>query len=333
MRSPGPMRSRTSPPSAGAAPAPTGWTVQSDRVTLGDRVSVAFHRTLRVPEDDQDYPLPPGLGRLPVHTVEDFAARAPPAWRKHAAVFVPLYQREALWLGFDGRRWHPNAVTLAAGGVNVISGHPATDRLSDDSQDYLVVPDQPWLDGFQLEAGVVRQFVAAPLGWKATVGEQLGSEDASALRIQVFDAVPGRFPDRPPPVPDRVIAGAPMSLPGGLEMGFAAGGRIAQRIYADPYGADSWQSVPLADLILYVVNSEAYEQITGQPCHPTPVSPEDYTKAGLPWFEIYDEARSPLATANWLHRIKTLSEVDPAAATGPLTIDPSQRRRINPSQP
>lgn len=82
---------------------------------------------LRVPEDDQDYPLPRGLGRLPVHRVEEFA------------------------------------VTIAAGGVNVITGQPATESPSSQPQDYLVVPDQPWLDGFHLEAGVVRQFVAAPL--------------------------------------------------------------------------------------------------------------------------------------------------------------------------
>ena len=306
------------------------WTVEGDRLVLGDRLSVALHRTLRVPEDDRDYPLPPGLGRLPAHRVEDFANGVPASWRRHEAVFVPLFQREAMWLGFDGRWWHPNAVTLAAGGVNVITGHPATETISAQPQDYLVIPDQPWLDGFQLQPGVVRQFVAAPLGWRTTVAEQLGSEDASALRIRVFDAVPGRFPERAPPEPDRIMEGAPMAMVGGLEMGFAAGGRIVQKLYTDEYGIESWQPEPVADLIVYVVNSEAYEQITGHPCPPTPVSPEDYTNAGLPWFELYDEARSPLATTNWLHHLKTIGQVDPQARTAPFSIDPTQVRGITP---
>lgn len=319
------MNSPSPRPSAGSL----AWTVADDRVVLGERMSLAFHRTLRVPEDDREHPLPPGLGRLPVHRVADFADRVPEGWRREDSVFIPLFQREALWLGFDGTWWHPCAVAIAAGGVNVITGSPATHTLSHDPQNYLVVPDQPWLDGFRLTPGVVRQFVAAPLGWSATVAEQLGSGDPSAMRIEVFEAVPGRFPEQPPPEPDRVIEGAPMALPGGLEMGFAAGGRIEQRLYADPYGFASWRPTPGADLVLYVVNSEAYERITGRPPPPSPISAEDYTRAGLPWFEIYEEDRSPLATEDWLHRIKTLSQVDAGATTAPLTIDPSQVKRAD----
>jgi hypothetical protein len=265
-----------------------------------------------------------------VHRVDRFPDKVPSSWRRQDAVFVPLYQREALWLGFDGRWWHPNALTVAAGGVNVITGQPATETPSSQPQDYLVVPDQPWLDGFHLEAGVVRQFVAAPLGWSATVAEQLASDDQSALRFRVFDAVPGRFPERAPPEPDRIMEGAPMAMAGGLEMGFAAGGRIVQKLYTDEYGVESWQREPLADLIAYVVNSEAYEDITGQPPPPTPVSADDYSRAGLPWFELYDEARSPLATGNWLRRIKTLTQVDPKGAPMPASVDPGQVKRTKP---
>jgi hypothetical protein len=325
------MNSASSSHSPETSAAPLGWTLEADRVTLGDRLSLAFHRTLRVPEDDQDYPLPPGLGRLPVHRVEDFTDRVPSWWRRHDAVFVPLFQREALWLGFDGRWWHPNAVTVAAGGVNVITGGPANEGLSPEPQDYLVVPDQPWLDGFHLQAGVVRQFVAAPLGWSVTVAEQLGSVDQSALWFRVFDAVPGRFPEHAPPESDRIMEGAPMALPGGLEMGFAAGGRIVQRLYADRHGFESWRPEPVADVIAYVVNSEAYEGITGQAAPPTPISAEDYTKAGLPWFKLYDEAGSLVAASNWLHRIKTLGQIDPGAVTTPFSIDPAQVRRTDPT--
>jgi hypothetical protein len=324
------MSTPSSPHSAGAAAASQGWTIEADRVILGDRISLAFHRTLRVPEDDRDYPLPPGLGRLPVHRVEDHERRLPRGWRKHDAVFVPLYQREALWLGFDGRSWHPNVLTIAAGGINVITGQPATETLSSDPQDYLVVPDQPWLDGFHLEAGVVRQFVAAPLGWSATVAEQLGAEDECALEFRVFDAVPGRFPEQPPPESNRILEGAPMAMVAGLEMGFAAGGRITQKLYTDEYGFESWRPEVVADLIAYVANSELYEEITGRPAPPTPITAKDYTDAGLPWFELYDENRSSVATGNWLRRLRTLGQVDPEAATKPVSIPTGQVRRTKP---
>jgi len=324
------MRSSPSPGSADAGLPTTVWSVEANRLRFGDRFSVAFHRTLRVPEDDQSYPLPPGLGLIPVMPVADLGDRAPPSWRPRDAVLVPLYQREALWLGFDGSSWHPSALTVAAGGINALTGMPAANALSADPQNYLVVPDQPWIDGFQLEPGLVRQFVAAPLGGSVTIAEQLGSADRTALRLRLFEAVPGRFPDREPPDSGRIAEGVPQYLAGGFEMGLAAGGRIVQRLYADTYGIDSWQQAPAADLLVYVVNSEAYAELTGRPTPATPVSAADYSKAGLPWFELYDEHRSPLATERWLHRLKTLAEADPTAATEPVAIDPKQVQGLHP---
>ena len=35
--------------------------------------SIEFQRTLRIPDDDREYPLPPGLGRFPLRHLDDFA--------------------------------------------------------------------------------------------------------------------------------------------------------------------------------------------------------------------------------------------------------------------
>jgi hypothetical protein len=35
---------------------------------------IDFQRTLRIPDDDGEYPLPAGLGRFPVNHVDDYAA-------------------------------------------------------------------------------------------------------------------------------------------------------------------------------------------------------------------------------------------------------------------
>ncbi len=96
--------------------------VVGDEVRIGPRLSVAFQRTLRIPDEGKAYPLPPGLGRLPVHSVRDFAERVPRRWRDRDGVFISLYQREAMWLAFDGAWWKPNAVQVAVGQVNAISG-------------------------------------------------------------------------------------------------------------------------------------------------------------------------------------------------------------------
>ena len=40
-------------------------------------LSVDFQRTLRIPDDGRDYPLPPGLGSFPIRHVDDHAARLP----------------------------------------------------------------------------------------------------------------------------------------------------------------------------------------------------------------------------------------------------------------
>ena len=34
--------------------------------------SLSFQRTLRIPDDGRDYPLPPGLGRFALRHIEDY---------------------------------------------------------------------------------------------------------------------------------------------------------------------------------------------------------------------------------------------------------------------
>ena len=41
------------------------------------KLRMEFQRTLRIPDDDKTYPLPPGLGRFPLRHVDDHATRIP----------------------------------------------------------------------------------------------------------------------------------------------------------------------------------------------------------------------------------------------------------------
>ena len=112
-------------------------------------LSVSFQRTFRIPDDDRDYPLPPGFGRFPLRHVDDYARKVPDRWVEHGGVMLPMYQSEAMWLSFDSaydpRREveYPFAVKVATGKVSAVSGQPWRNGLGRRPQDYLVVPEQP----------------------------------------------------------------------------------------------------------------------------------------------------------------------------------------------
>ena len=103
-----------------------------DQISLG-KLSIAFHRTLRLPDDGRNYPLPPSLGHFPVHRVEDYADRVAASWRAHGGVFIPMYQREAAWLSFSPQGWGPQALKVAVGMVNAVSGDPWSHEPRGDS--------------------------------------------------------------------------------------------------------------------------------------------------------------------------------------------------------
>ena len=64
------------------------------------RLTVEFQRTLRIPDDGADYPLPPGLGAFPLRHVDDHAENVPAVWLQRGGVMLPMYQSEAIWLRF-----------------------------------------------------------------------------------------------------------------------------------------------------------------------------------------------------------------------------------------
>ncbi len=273
------------------------------RIYVGDRFSVSLQRTLRIPEDGQHYPLPPSLGPFNVHRVDDFAERVPAKWRHNAAFFLPVYQREAIWLGFGGEDWKPNAVKVAVGGVNAVSGTVWEEGLNSDPQDYLVCPDQPWLDGINAGANFVRQFIATPLGELKTVeGQITGREETGGLQLVVYEPKRGKFPDEPPPAsPAEIQYGSDTWV----EMGLDAGGRIKQKIYSDPYGIVVWDQQNHETVSVYLLNSEQYRAICDLEPPTTPVSAATYAEFGLPWFDLYDESMADIPAPRNLSELKT----------------------------
>ena len=160
-----------------------------DHATMG----VDFQRTLRIPDDDGTYPLPAGFGRFPVRHVDDHANRVPDQWMEHGGVMLPMYQSEALWMNFSGPNRYPFAVKIAAGKIDAVTGKSWSNGLNRGPQDYVVVPKQPWLDGYCVKKGIIRQFVAMPLGMGYTVEAQvkgLVHGGHAAAGEKPLDAVP-----------------------------------------------------------------------------------------------------------------------------------------------
>ncbi len=298
---------------------------KDDTIFIGRHFSVDFQRTLRIPDDGKTYPLPPGLGRFPICRVEDYKDRVPPSWKEHGGVFIPMYQREALWLYFDGASWRPNAVKIAVGKINAITGKRLHHHLNQTKQNYVVCPDQPWLDGINAGEGYIRQFVAMPLGMGYTVEAQIsGKEEFGGIQVIVYDPKPGKFPDKPPPFSDQYelteMAAGPMA---GSEMGLAAGGRMKQSIYPDDYGVDTWDEENFGRVYVHIVNSMMYREITGENPPTTPVTAKTYTEYGMPWFDLYDEAKGDVASSKKLSKVKSVKQMDKKKGFSPQQDDTS----------
>ena len=98
---------------------------------------------------------------LSLRSLDDFPSTAPASWLQRGGVVLPMDQSEALWISPSAR--YPCAGKIAAGTINAVSGAAWTAELQSEPQDYVVAPGQPWLDGFFVGEGRIRQF-QAPVG-------------------------------------------------------------------------------------------------------------------------------------------------------------------------
>jgi hypothetical protein len=181
--------------------------VQHHGIKLGG-LSVTFHQTCRVPEGKMNS-LPASLGRFPVYKVSDFHSGCPENFNQEG-YFFPMYRQEAMWMSF-GHPSTPQALIVAAGNINAISGKPF-DRTKDKfaseeerktaisgleiklekAQNYLVVPPQPWLDGWKAEDGKIYQFVATEMGSGETVeGQITGEETVGGIQFILYGSKDG----------------------------------------------------------------------------------------------------------------------------------------------
>ncbi len=279
-------------------------------------LSISFQRTLRIPDDGRDYPLPPGLGAFPLRHVDDYGARLPEARKARGGVMLPMYQSEALWLAFGGG--YPFAVKVATGEINAVTGGAWADGIHRDPQDYLVVPDQPWLDGYCVERGTIRQFVAMPLGRGYTAEEQItGAAKHGGIQIAVYPMKSEAYRQLDTfdgPTSGMVYAVHEESAP----MGLAPGGRMKQEIYDDPHAFDVWDTRESGHCFVHIANSLAWRAITSEEPPTTPLTAREYSEFGMPWFDYYGGDRAALEGAATLAGLKSVKALGDEKGEQPL---------------
>ena len=393
------------------------------------KCTIRFHRTLRIPDDGKTYPLPASLGDFPMEHVDDFKETVPDRWLGRGGVMLPMWQSEAMWLQFvpmhvpgHGHVSWPCAVKVAAGKVSAITGKKWKDGLR--KKDYCVAPNQKWLDGFVVEDGKIRQFVAAPLGSGASAEEQItGKAEFGGIQIEVYPmklkAFKERFPERPDPVGGGFLRshGFPGSstVPGvytqintgasaageaegplvaseetegsvnyssagvtpisessvpprkGVEvwsgraktptralrsrggpkrsravkqqafrgeeprlrkasvqdMAMGAGGAMKQQVFEDPYSMDVWDIDHGARCFVHLCSSTAWRQVTGAEPPTVPLTPTEYARGGVPWFDLWEEETKALKGTAKLAGLKTVKQVGEEAGVPLVTEDVS----------
>ena len=104
--------------------------------------------------------------------------------------------------------------------------------------------------------------------------------------------------------------------PAGLVMGFAGGGRIAQKIVRDKYPPITYETTSVR-LFVSVLNSMHFSTVTGLPPPPSPVSPQTYLDYGYPWYALFEE-NVPVANnadasgTGTLAQVKSVAQIDKA---------------------
>lgn len=239
--------------------------------------------------------------------------------------------------GGDTAGFQSSGVAVAANAVNI-----------GEDQDYLSVPKQRWLDGFCVEKGKIRQFVAMPMGEGYTVEEQLTGEALhGGLQIIVYPLKPEFYHPMPSGILRSGLAGS-MGMAGGqsgiaysmcasavsmtngpsasgasgrlesADMGMAPGGLMEQSIHTDTYGIQKFDQSVSAKCFVHLLNSQQYERVTGKkPAHSAPTA-ADYTKYGLPWFKEGNASGSALPGAAPLKKLDSVANLGNKLGQTPL---------------
>jgi hypothetical protein len=271
---------------------------------------ITFHKTVRIPDDGKDYPLPASLGNFTVKHVDDYDEKVPVSWLSRGGVMLPIYQSEAMWISFIDN--YPMAIKVGTGKINAINGQFWAEGLNFENQDYIVSSEQPWIDGYNVGNSSVRQFVANPLGRNKTVEEKItGKAVFGGIQIQAFpyksqsyfeDFIESSIPQsletllkyivesKFPCIHEDLLSCEAYCDCESLEpMGLGMGGRIRQEIFQDPYEQRVWDLDETSRCFVHLCNSYDWKKYTNDSIPVKPIDMDTYQRYKMPWFDYYSE--------------------------------------------
>jgi hypothetical protein len=304
---------------------------------------ISFQRTLRIPNDGQIYPLPPGLGNFPLRHIEDYPLGDLESRKSRGGLIMPMFQSDALWINFSynhaQRRnanskeminYHdlnvktcksddndafltdlPMAIKVGAGKINALTGKRWRSGLSYYPQNFLVTPDQPWIDGFNTGKNEVRQFTATPLGSGQSAEEQINfTSGVGGIQIEVYPMRKDFFQrlKKARKRSDDTLLFRKMPAAESMEMGLGLGGQVQQEIFKDEYGSEAWDLNRGQRCFIMILNAAQWLGITGERPPLARMTTEDYIKQGLPWFEYYDDDRSVIEGSEVFSKVQPVRE-------------------------
>jgi len=282
------------------------------------QLSISFQRTFRIPDDGTDYPLPPGFGQFSLEHVDDHAKTVPSEWVKRGGVMMPMFQSEAMWINFSSKNFngYPFAVKIAAGKINAVTGDSWDNGLRvRPAQDYLPIPEQPWLDGFSLGKGLIRQFTAMPLGSGYSAEEQItGKAEFGGLQVIAFPMKAERYQELQKekdfgPIQYMCLKNSVADQGDAMSMGLAPGGKMRQEIFEDEFDPSDYDLNAGSRCFIHLCNSLTWRQITGQNPPQAPYTAKEYAESGLPWFDYYAADAVALEGSDKLAEMKSVAEM------------------------
>ncbi|KAF9523328.1 hypothetical protein CPB83DRAFT_863076 [Crepidotus variabilis] len=94
--------------------------------------------------------------------------------------------------------------------------------------------------------------------------------------------------------------------------GFAAGGKISQKINRDRLPVTAYDQSRAQTLHVAVINALYFSKLTGLPSPPSPISAQTYLDHGFPWFALYDERIPPAnnTSISKLGNVRSIAQVD-----------------------
>jgi hypothetical protein len=97
---------------------------------------------------------------------------------------------------------------------------------------------------------------------------------------------------------------------GGWGMGVAPGACIQQQILKDPHSFAHWRTERSVLVSVQILNSVAFEMLTGMLPPPSPITVKSYLDAGYPFYSFYSEDAASSAGQRNFSRIRSIADLD-----------------------